>query len=71
MEECAMEECAMEECAMEFDNACFVRRANVKHYLQLLDRATEPVERARIQQLLAEEQQKQVEAGDPPEERYF
>ena len=43
----------------------FVRRENVKHYRLLLERTTNEAERKRLQNLLAEERQKQIEAGDP------
>jgi hypothetical protein len=44
--------------------ARFIRRENVKHFKELLDRTTDPAERQKIEKLLAEEQQKQIEAGD-------
>ena len=47
----------------------FVRRENVKHYKELLKNASDPKERERIRLLLAEEEQKQIDAGDPVEER--
>jgi hypothetical protein len=34
----------------------FVKRENIRHYRQLLERTTDPIERARIERLLAEEQ---------------
>jgi hypothetical protein len=34
----------------------FVKRENIRHYRQLLEHTTDPVERARIERLLAEEQ---------------
>jgi hypothetical protein len=43
----------------------FIRRKNVEHYHLLLERVTEEGERQRILKLLAEEQQKQRDAGDP------
>jgi hypothetical protein len=43
----------------------FVRRENVARYLQLLKTTTDPTERERILKLLAEERQKQKDAGDP------
>jgi hypothetical protein len=42
----------------------FVRRENVKHYVDLLKTVTDDAERRRIQNLLDEEQRKQIEAGD-------
>jgi hypothetical protein len=49
---------------MTTGGARFVRRENVKHFKELLDRTTDPAERQRIEKLLAEEQQKQAAAGD-------
>ena len=46
----------------------FVRRENVKHYLDLLKSAKTNAERKRIEELLAEERQKQKDAGDKIEE---
>ena len=46
----------------------FVRRENVKHYRELLKTAKDEAERQRIQKLLAEEVQKQRDAGDKIEE---
>jgi len=46
----------------------FVRRENVKHYRELLKMAKGEAERQRIQELLAEEVQKQKDAGDKIEE---
>jgi hypothetical protein len=43
----------------------FVRRKNVEHYRLLLERVTDENERQRILKMLAEEQQKQKDAGDP------
>jgi hypothetical protein len=42
----------------------FVRRENIKHYQELLNTIKDEAERQRILKLLAEEQQKQKEAGD-------
>lgn len=42
----------------------FVRRENVKHYQELLKTVKDEAERQRILKLLAEEQQKQKDAGD-------
>ena len=42
----------------------FIRRENVKHYRELLKAAKAEAERQRILKLLAEEQQKQRDAGD-------
>lgn len=46
----------------------FIRRENVKHYRELLKSAKEEAERRRISKLLAEEQEKQKDAGDKIEE---
>ena len=46
----------------------FVRRENIKHYRELLKTVKDEAERQRIQKLLAEEQQKQKDAGDKVEE---
>ena len=43
----------------------FIRCQNVKHYRRLLERVTEQSDRQKILNLLAEEQQKQKDAGDP------
>jgi hypothetical protein len=45
-----------------------VRRENVKHFRELLKTVKEEAERRRIQKLLAQEQQKQKDAGDKIEE---
>jgi hypothetical protein len=43
----------------------FVRRQNVAHFRHLLDEiVTDETERQRILALLAEERQKQIDAGD-------
>ena len=42
----------------------FVRSQNIARYCKLLDRATEEPDRQRIIKLLAEERQKQKDAGD-------
>jgi hypothetical protein len=42
----------------------FIRRQNVEHYQQLLETVKDPSERERILKLLAEERQKQRDAGD-------
>lgn len=42
----------------------FIRRENVKHYRELLERAATEAERERIRKLLAEEIRKQKDAGD-------
>jgi hypothetical protein len=49
----------------------FVRRENVKHLREMLERATDETQRRRIQRLLDEEQRKQKEASDetPAKER--
>jgi hypothetical protein len=46
----------------------FIRRENVKHYRELLKTVKEETERQRILKLLADEQQKQKNAGDKIEE---
>ena len=43
----------------------FIRRANVARYCRLLERVIEESDRQRIVNLLAEERQKQKDAGDP------
>ena len=43
----------------------FVRSQNVKGYRRLLERVTDKSDRQRIIDLLAEERQKQKDAGDP------
>ena len=43
----------------------FVRSQNVKHYSRLLERVTDESDRQQIINLLAEERQKQKDAGDP------
>ena len=43
----------------------FIRSQNVGRYRRLLERVTEESERQLIINLLAEEQQKQKDAGDP------
>jgi hypothetical protein len=42
----------------------FIRRENVKHYRELLKTAKTEAERQQILKLLAEELQKQKDAGD-------
>jgi hypothetical protein len=46
----------------------FIRRHNIENYVQLLTTTTDETERKTILRLLAEEQEKQKDAGDPPEE---
>ena len=46
----------------------FVRRENVKHYHELLKTVKDEAERQQILKLLAEELQKQKDAGDKNEE---
>jgi hypothetical protein len=46
----------------------FIRRENVKHYRELLKTVKTEAERQQILKLLAEELQKQKEAGDKIEE---
>lgn len=43
----------------------FVRRANVEHYLRLLETVSDKAERRQIGKLLVEERRKQRQAGDP------
>ena len=43
----------------------FIRSQNVKRYRRLLERVTEELDRQTIRNLLAEELQKQRDAGDP------
>ena len=43
----------------------FVRSQNVKHCRRLLERVTQELDRQTIINLLAEERQKQKDAGDP------
>jgi hypothetical protein len=42
----------------------FIRRENVKHFREMLGRAKTDAERERLKKLLAEEEQKQIDAGD-------
>jgi len=42
----------------------FIRRENIKHYRQALKDAKTDSQREQIKKLLAEEEQKQMEAGD-------
>jgi hypothetical protein len=44
----------------------FVRRQNVAKYHRLLETVSDETQRHTICKLLAEEQQKQKDAGDPP-----
>ena len=50
---------------MEVDMDQFIRSQNVTRYHRLLERVTEQSDRQKILNLLAEEQQKQKDAGDP------
>jgi hypothetical protein len=45
----------------------FIRRENVKHFRELLKTAKDEAERQRLLKLLAEEKQKQKDAGDEEE----
>lgn len=45
----------------------FVRSQNVEHYQRLLETVAVGAERQKILNLLAEEQQKQAQAGDKPD----
>jgi hypothetical protein len=47
----------------------FIRRENVKHYRELLKTVKTEAERQQILKLLAEEQQKQKDAGDKLDEQ--
>jgi hypothetical protein len=49
---------------MRDEDERFVRRENVKHYRDLLERSADEKHRSRIKKLLAEEEQKQIDAGD-------
>ena len=53
---------------MGMSRGTLVRRENVKHYRDLLKTVKDEAERQRIQKLLAEEVQKQKDAGDKIEE---
>jgi hypothetical protein len=44
----------------------FIRRENIKHYREVLERRTDETERQRIQKLLDEELLKEKAAGDDP-----
>jgi hypothetical protein len=46
----------------------FVRRENIKHFKEPLKTVKDEAERQRILKLLAEERQKQKDAGDKVEE---
>jgi len=46
----------------------FVRRENVRHYRDLLGTVKDEADRQRLLKLLAEEQQKQKDAGDKIED---
>ncbi len=50
---------------MERSAASFIRRENIKHYRRLLETITDESEHQKILKLLAEEQKKQRDAGDP------
>jgi hypothetical protein len=47
---------------------CFIRRENIKHYRELLKTVKDEAECQQVLKLLAEEQQKQKDAGDKVEE---
>jgi hypothetical protein len=49
---------------MEVDMDQFIRAQNVTRYRRLLEHVTEQSDRQKIINLLAEEQQKQKDAGD-------
>jgi bacterioferritin (cytochrome b1) len=44
----------------------FIRRQNLEHYRELLKTVTDPVQRDTIEKLIAEEEEKQKNAGDVP-----
>jgi len=44
----------------------FVRRENVKHLREMLERSTDEIQRRKLQKLLDEELQKQKNATDEP-----
>ena len=46
----------------------FIRRENVKHFRELLKTAKTEAERKRVEELLAQEIQKQKDAGDKIDE---
>ena len=46
----------------------FIRRENVRYYRELLKTTKDEAERQKILKLLAEEQQKQIDAGDDSHE---
>jgi hypothetical protein len=50
---------------MEANVDRFIRSQNVERYRRLLERVTEQSDRQKILDLLAEEQGKQKDAGDP------
>jgi hypothetical protein len=50
---------------METNMDRFIRCQNVERYRRLLERVTEQSDREKILHLLAEERQKQKDAGDP------
>jgi hypothetical protein len=49
---------------MEWTMDRFIRRENVTRFRELLEQARDETERQRLQKLLDEERQKQMEAGD-------
>ena len=44
--------------------ARFIRRENIKHFREMLERTNDEIERSRLQKLLDEELLKQKVAGD-------
>ena len=54
--------CAVDRWSESMDR--FIRRENVKHFRELLKTAKTEAERKRIEELLAQEIQKQKDAGD-------
>jgi hypothetical protein len=50
---------------MEANVDQFIRRQNVERYRRLLQRVTEESDRQKVINLLAQERQKQKDAGDP------
>jgi hypothetical protein len=47
----------------------FVRRENIKHLREMLERTTDERQRRQLQKLLDEELQKQKDAGDEPTQK--
>jgi len=47
----------------------FVRRENIRHLREMLERVTDETQRHQLQKLLDEELQKQKDAGDEPAQK--